>query len=393
MSLTEAKTSKNKIIRTAAVPGSLYGLLKGQLHFLNQYYDIIGVASEGPALQLVEEREGIQTKAINIERSISPFKDVISLFKLYRYFLKEKPMMVHSITPKAGLLSMVAAYFARVPVRAHTFTGLIFPTQTGFLKKLLLLFDKIICNFATHVYPEGNGVKNDLLQYKVTKKPLKIIANGNVNGKDLAYFDPLLFSEESILAEKESLGITDKDFVFIFIGRLVNDKGMNELVDAFYQLVQKHSDVKLVLVGSHEGETDVLPESTWNKLNAEKRIIWVGKQDDIRPYLALSTALVFPSYREGFPNVVLEAGAMGLPAVVTDINGSNEIIENGKNGYIVPSKNEMALLKAMTLFVEDPSLVSAMAKNARAMIADRYEQSFVWKSILEEYERIISTTD
>lgn len=393
MAHTDTNSSKNKIIRTAAVPGSLYGLLKGQLHFLNQYYDIIGVASEGSALQLVEEREGIQTKAINIERSISPLKDVISLFKLYRYFLKEKPMMVHSITPKAGLLSMVAAYFARVPVRAHTFTGLIFPTQTGFLKKLLLLFDKIICKFATHVYPEGNGVKNDLLQYKVTKKPLKIIANGNVNGKDLAYFDPLLFSEKSILAEKESLGITDKDFVFIFIGRLVNDKGMNELVDAFYQLVQKHSDVKLVLVGSHEGETDVLPESTWNKLNAEKRIVWVGKQDDIRPYLALSTALVFPSYREGFPNVVLEAGAMGLPAVVTDINGSNEIIKNGKNGYIVPSKNEMALLKAMTLFVEDPSLVSAMAKNARAMIADRYEQSFVWKSILEEYERIISTTD
>ena len=183
------------------------------------------------------------------------------------------------------------------------------------------------------------------------------------------------------------------DFVFIFVGRLVNDKGMNELVNSFCRLVEKHSDAKLILVGSYEGETDVLPESTWKKLKAEKRIIWVGKQDDIRSYLSISNALVFPSYREGFPNVVLEAGAMGLPAVVTDINGSNEIIKNGKNGYIVPSKNEMALLKAMTLFVEDPSLVSAMAKNARAMIADRYEQSFVWKSILEEYERIISTTD
>ncbi|MEP2279093.1 glycosyltransferase family 4 protein [Maribacter sp.] len=393
MSLDQKKISNKKIIRTAAVPGSLYGLLKGQLHFLNQYYEVIGIASEGSVLKQVEDREGIRTKGINIERSISPVKDLVSLYKLYKYFRKEKPVMVHSITPKAGLLSMTAAYLARVPVRVHTFTGLIFPTQTGFLKKLLLLFDKIICKFATNVYPEGNGVKNDLLQYKVTKKPLKVIANGNVNGKDLSYFNPLLFSEESLKVEKKNLGITEKDFVFIFIGRLVNDKGMNELVNAFCKLVEKNTDVKLILVGSHEGETDVLPESTWNKLNAEEQIIWVGKQDDIRPFLAISNALVFPSYREGFPNVVLEAGAMGLPAVVTDINGSNEIIEHGKNGYIVPSKNELLLLKAMTLFIEDKEMLSAMANNARTMITDRYEQNFVWQSILKEYQQILPKVD
>lgn len=391
MSLAHKKISNEKIIRTAAVPGSLYGLLKGQLHYLNQYYEIIGVASEGAVLKQVEDREGIRTKGINIERSISPSKDLVSLYKLYRYFSIEKPKMVHSITPKAGLLSMVAAYFARVPIRAHTFTGLIFPTQTGFLKKLLLLFDKIICRFATNVYPEGNGVKEDLLKYKVTTKPLKVIANGNVNGKDLSYFDPNLYSDESVKIEKENLGITDKDFVFIFIGRLVNDKGMNELVSAFCKLVEKHADVKLILVGSHKGETDILPESTWTKLNAEKRIIWVGKKDDIRPYLSVADSLVFPSYREGFPNVVLEAGAMGLPAIVTDINGSNEIIEHGKNGHIIPSKDEQSLLKAMTNFVEDPQLVLQMAKNARKVIAERYEQSYVWQSILEEYQRIIAT--
>ncbi|WP_396634863.1 glycosyltransferase family 4 protein [Maribacter sp. R86514] len=391
MSLAHKKTSKEKIIRTAAVPGSLYGLLKGQLHFLNQYYEIIGVASEGTVLKQVEDREGIRTKGINIERSISPLKDLVSLYKLYRYFRQEEPLMVHSITPKAGLLSMIAAYCANVPVRAHTFTGLIFPTQTGFLKRLLLLFDKIICRFATNVYPEGNGVKNDLIQYKVTTKPLKVIANGNVNGKDLFYFDPNLFPKKSLMVEKDNLGITDKDFVFIFIGRLVNDKGMNELVSAFCKLIKKHADVKLILVGSHEGETDILPESTWKKLNAEKRIIWVGKKDDIRPYLSVSNALVFPSYREGFPNVVLEAGAMGLPAIVTDINGSNEIIEHGKNGHIIPSKDEQSLLKAMTNFVEDQQLVLQMAKNARKVITERYEQSYVWQSILEEYQRIIAT--
>ncbi|SKB46521.1 glycosyltransferase family 4 protein [Maribacter arcticus] len=388
MSSVKPYTSRKKIIRSAAVPGSLYGLLTGQLRFLNQHYEVIGVASEGAIMEIVAQREGIRTESINIERSISPIKDLISLFKLYRFFLKEKPMMVHSITPKAGLLSMVAAYFAKVPVRAHTFTGLIFPTQTGFLKKLLLLFDKIICAFATNVYPEGNGVKNDLIQYKVTKKPLKVIANGNVNGKDLTFFDPLLFPKESTKSEKNKLGITENDFVFIFIGRLVNDKGINELIHSFSQLSKKHSAIKLILVGSHEGETDVLPNSTWGLLNSEENIIWVGQQDDIRPYLSMANALVFPSYREGFPNVVLEAGAMGLPALVTDINGSNEIIVHGKNGYIVPSKDEQALLEAMTLFVEDSQLVSNMAQLARPMIANRYEQNFVWESLLNEYKRI-----
>ncbi|HDZ03951.1 hypothetical protein LCGC14_0132150 [marine sediment metagenome] len=388
MSSVKPYKSKKKIIRTAAVPGSLYGLLTGQLRFLNQHYEVIGVASEGAIMEIVAQREGIRTESINIERSISPFKDLISLFKLYRFFVKEKPMMVHSITPKAGLLSMIAAYFARVPVRAHTFTGLIFPTQTGFLKKLLLLFDKVICAFATNVYPEGNGVKNDLTHYNVTKKPLTVIANGNVNGKDLSFFDPLLFPKESTKSEKNKLGISEDDFVFIFIGRLVNDKGINELVHSFSQLSKKRSAIKLILVGSHEGETDVLPSSTWDLLNTEKNIIWVGKKDDIRPYLSMANALVFPSYREGFPNVVLEAGAMGLPALVTDINGSNEIIVHGKNGYIVPSKDEQALLEAMTLFVEDSQLVLNMAQHARPMIADRYEQSFVWDSLLEEYKRI-----
>lgn len=379
-------TTKKKVIRTAAVPGSLYGLLKGQLRFLNQYYEVIGIASDGPLLQKIEAREGVRTIAVNIERGISPFKDLVSVYRLYRIFKKEGPYMVHSITPKAGLLSMMAAYFARVPKRAHTFTGLIFPTQTGIMKSILLFFDKLICRFATHIYPEGNGVKNDLIAYKVTRKPLKVIANGNVNGKDLQFYDPALFPENELREQKEALEISSKDFVFVFIGRLVNDKGINELVHAFCKLVEKRTAVKLILVGSHEGETDLLPRPTWNLINAEKRIRCVGSQADVRPYLALANALVFPSYREGFPNVVLEAGAMGLPALVTDINGSNEIIVHGKNGYIVPSKDEKALLKAMTLFVDDLPLVQSMAEHARPMIAKRYEQSYVWEALLTEYK-------
>ena len=381
-------SSKKKLIRVAAIPASLFNLLKGQLRFMNDYYEVVGVASKGEKLQKVSEEQGIRTIPINIERSISPMKDVVSLFRLYRLFRREKPFMVHSLTPKAGLLSMTAAFFARVPRRVHTFTGLLFPTQKGFMKQLLLFFDKLICRFATHVYPEGNGVKNDLENYKVTKKPLKVIANGNVNGVDIKHFDPGLYDSESIRSTRQAYQLKDSDFVFANIGRIVNDKGINELVNAFSSLAQTHKNIKLMLVGAHEKESDKLPKETWDIINDHEQIIYAGPQPDVRPFLAASNALVFPSYREGFPNVVLEAGAMGLPAIVTDINGCNEIIEDGKNGLIIPSKDEAAILQAMTAFVEDETMRSELAAKARPMIISRFERSFVWEAVLAEYKII-----
>ncbi|SEL71767.1 Glycosyltransferase involved in cell wall bisynthesis [Maribacter orientalis] len=381
---------RKKVIRTAALSGSLYVLLEDQLRFLNQYYDILAIGSDPghEYLQKLREREGIRGKEINIERKISIFKDLISLYRLYVVFRKEKPFMVHSITPKAGLLTMIAAYFARVPARVHTFTGLIFPTQTGTMKQVLLFFDKIICKFATHVYPEGNGVKNDLLNYKVTTKPLKVIANGNVNGIDLDKYTAELFSKEDNNQLRKTIGVSEEDFVFLFIGRLVNDKGVNELANAFDKLSSTHENVKLVMVGAHIGETDLLPDQTWAKINANNSILYVGHQDDVRPFLAMSNVFVFPSYREGFPNVVLEAGAMGLPAIVTDINGSNEIVVDGENGLIIPSKDEDALFKAMKILLTDNSLNTKLAKNARPMIASRFEKSEVWAAVLKEYQSI-----
>ncbi len=252
----------------------------------------------------------------------------------------------------------------------------------------MLFFDKVICRFATHIYPEGNGVKNDLIAYRVTQKPLNIIANGNVNGKDLEYYDRALVTSDSLVKKKDSLGIGENDFVFVFIGRLVNDKGINELVGAFCDLLSQRKDVVLLLVGSYKGETDLLPGDTWQRINNEPRIICAGPQDDVRPFFCISNALVFPSYREGFPNVVLEAGAMGLPSLVTNINGSNEIIEHQKNGYIIPSKDKEALFDAMKRFVENPEMVKKMAGQARPIIAEKFEQSIVWKALLKEYKRI-----
>jgi glycosyltransferase involved in cell wall biosynthesis len=383
--------TKHKVIRTSTISASLNYLLKGQLAFLNDHYDVLAVSGEDIDLKEVRIREGVKTFSIQIQRKISPVQDLISLWKLYVLFKKEKPLIVHSITPKAGLLSMVAAKFACVPIRVHTFTGLIFPSKTGLLKRILIIMDKLLCYCATNVYPEGLGVSNDLIAYKITKKPLKVIANGNVNGIDISYFDSELISSEEKQSLKANLGITPKDFVFIFVGRLVGDKGINELITSFEMLsndVNNTIQTKLLLIGSFEMHLDPLASDTLQKIRDNKNIIHAGFQLDVRSYFSISDCLVFPSYREGFPNVVMQAGAMGVPSIVTNINGCNEIIIEGKNGTIIPVKDVNLLFKAMKKMKGDNIYRTHLQKNSRVMIVSRYEQQMVWEAILREYKRL-----
>lgn len=382
-----------KLIRTSTIAMSLDFLLKGQLAFLNQHFEVVAVSGEDDHLKTVQEREGVRTIPLQMQRAISPLKDLIALWQLYFLFKKEKPEIVHSITPKAGLLSMLAAKLAGVPVRIHTFTGLIFPSKKGFLQKVLVLMDRLLCICATHVYPEGQGVKKDLKQYKITSKPLKVIANGNVNGIDTAYFSKEQVSVQEQQTLKKELDINENDFVFIFVGRLVGDKGINELVTAFSKLSSDNPqpttvNLKLLLVGPLESELDPLEPETLKEIESNPNIINVGFQTDIRKYYAVANALIFPSYREGFPNVVLQAGAMELPCIVTDINGSNEIIVDGENGIIVPPKNVAALYQAMLKMVEDKELYLQLQSNSRNKIVSRYEQQLVWEAVLEEYRKL-----
>jgi|LSQX01.2.fsa_nt_gb glycosyltransferase involved in cell wall biosynthesis len=385
-----------KIIRTATIPLSLNVLLTGQLRFLANYHEVIAVSSDGDQLDEVREREKVRTIAIAMERGISPIKDLISLFKLYDQFKKEKPDIVHSITPKAGLLTMLAGKMAGVPIRMHTFTGLIFPSKQGLLQKLLIKMDQLLCWAATNIYPEGKGVKDDLIAYKITSKPLKILANGNVNGIDLEYFSKKNISIDQQNQLKYKLGISDFDFVFVFVGRLVGDKGINELVAAFSQICNPddyrdaNSQIcKLLLVGPFESELDPLKAETLQEIELNPNIISVGFQKDVRPYFAIANCLAFPSYREGFPNVIMQAGAMGLPSIVSNINGCNEIVIEGENGTIIPVKNVDALQQTMKKMIEDKEYYNKLKANARPMIQSRYEQSVVWNALLEEYKRLL----
>lgn len=376
-----------KIIRTSTVPSSLNKFCRGLLKELHEEdgYEVVAVSSPGKPLDEIAQREKVKTIAVAMERHISPLRDLRSLWRLTKVFREEKPTIVHSITPKAGLLSMTAAWFARVPVRVHTFTGLVFPTAKGLTQKILILTDRITCACATHIVPEGEGVKNDLINYRITHKPLKVLGHGNIRGIDLDHYNPQLPEVQAEAAKIRKPGL----FTFVFVGRLVRDKGINELVDAFERLNNEYPDTRLLLVGPKECNLDPLNQNTLVKIEKNKNIETVGSQSDVRPWLAASDVFVFPSYREGFPNVVIEAGSMGLPSIVTNINGSREIIIEGKNGTIIPTHNIEALYKMMKWMIVNPNRCSKMSSNARALIKSRYEQNYVRMCLKDYYKEIV----
>ena len=376
------ETKKKKLIRAVTVSMSVgfYEPMIGELQ--QEGYEVVSVSSPGPELERLRAK-GVRCLEVPMERHIAIQKDIRSLFALIRVFHKEKPFIVHSMTPKAGMLCMVAAWVCRVPRRVHTFTGLVWPTAKGLKRRVLMFTDWLTCFCATHVIPEGQGVKNDLSH--ITKKPMKVLGYGNVKGVDMHRFSlrPEVLQKASPLKNKDV-------FTFIFVGRIVGDKGINELVEAYLRLLKEHSNLRLFLVGNYEMKLDPVSPQTMQCISDTKEISAVGPKyaDDLLAYYAASDCFVFPSYREGFPNTVMEAGAMGLPSIVTDINGSREIIVENKNGKIIPSKDVDALYRSMKFMVENEDDRRRMAGNARQMIASRFDQTFVRKCLMDFYNQI-----
>ena len=402
---------KDKLIRITTVPISLEKLLEYQLRFMKQYYAVIAISSDKVNLERVGKLQEVPTFHVEMTRKITPLQDLKAVWQLYRYFKKEKPLIVHTHTPKAGTVGMLAAKLAGVPHRLHTIAGLPLLEATGGKRKLLNAVEKVTYACATKIYPNSLGLQEIIIKENFCNpNKLKVLGNGSSNGIDTTYFNPENFSAQQNQSLKSSLDIQPNDFVFIFVGRLVGDKGINELVAAFKKVESQKSKVesqdenlllnsahskfkiqnsKLLLVGPLETDLDPLLPVTLVEIETNPNIISIGFQKDVRPYLAISNCLAFPSYREGFPNVVMQAGAMGLPSIVTNINGCNEIIVEGQNGTIIPVKDTEALYRAMTKMVVNENYRTQLQQNARPMIVSRYEQHLVWEAILAEYRSLM----
>lgn len=361
--------SNPKLIRITTVPLSLEKLLEGQLEYIQNYFSVIAISADKEKLKALGAKNSYATYHIEMTRKITPLSDLKAVYKLYKYLKKEKPAIVHTHTPKAGIVGMFASWLAGVPNRLHTVAGLPLMEASGNKRTLLDFVEKLTYKFATKVYPNSKGLFDFIVAQNLTKRgKLKIIGQGSSNGINTQHFNPSLFESTRNTLRKE-LNILPDSMVYIFVGRLVGDKGINELVVAFKELETKNHDSstlvpnsdspvsspqslvpnpkplvsskvpKLLLVGPLESDLDPLKEETLKEITANPNIISVGFQKDVRPFFAL----VFPSYREGFPNVVMQAGAMELPSIVSDINGCNEIIIEGENGSIIPVKNTVAV--------------------------------------------------
>jgi glycosyltransferase involved in cell wall biosynthesis len=378
-----------KLIRITTVPNSLERLLENQLRFMQQYFAVTAISSNEERLRVISGKEGVNTYAVELTRQITPVADLKALLKLYKFLKKEKPAIVHSHTPKAGTIGMLAAWLAGVPHRLHTVAGLPLLESRGAKRMLLNMVERLTYACSTKVYPNSAALMEIILEEGFCKKQkLKVIGNGSSNGINTSYFNPDLYVAGELKVLKTRLGMEETDLVFLFVGRLVSDKGINELVAAFKSVNQKYPHCKLLLVGVQEPALDPLLSQTIKEIENNRAIISTGFQVDVRPYFAISDVLVFPSYREGFPNVVMQAGAMGLASIVSDINGCNEIIRAEVNGMIIPVKDTAALNAAMLNIVTNPDLLKALKANARQVIQENYEQQLVWNALLAEYEAL-----
>ena len=378
-----------KLIRITTIPLSLEKLLEGQLTFMNKHYEVIAVSAEQDRLEKYGKDNKVKTFWVGLTRAITPFQDLKALMRLYNYFKTVKPLIVHTHTPKAGVIGMLAGKMAGVPIRLHTVAGLPLMETRGVKRAILDKVEKITYACATKVYPNSYELKKIILDFGFTNKSkLKVLGEGSSNGIDTKYFDPKNYTAEHKITLKKQLNIPASDFIYVYVGRLVSEKGINELVKSFINLEKTNKNISLLLVGPLENDLDPLDPYVEQYINSHEKIFTTGYQVDVRPYFSISDVLVFPSYREGFPNVVMQANAMNIPAIVSNINGCNEIVDEGKNGIIIPVKSQEAVEASMKRVLEDDVLLSRLSQNARGLIQKKYERRQFWEILLKEYKEL-----
>ncbi|MBU0633203.1 glycosyltransferase family 4 protein [bacterium] len=371
-----------KIIIIVTVPVVLETWLKGQPKFLSKHYEIEIITSYSENIKKIEVNENISIKVVDFNRKINLLKDLKVLIQLYFYLLKAHPTIVYTLTPKAGLLGMMASWMARVPHRIHNVVGLPHLEAGGKRKAILILTEKLTYFFSTNLYCNSLNLIDEIR--KLTEKTVKVIGNGSVNGVDTQYFSDNMKYNDKVHVRNEN-NIEESDFVITFIGRIVKDKGIDELIQVFMRLKEKYKNMTLLLIGDYEDELNPISMDSKKYITIEKRIIHRSFQEDIRKYLSISDLFVLPSYREGLPNVLIEAGSYGIPLLATDINGCNEVIINGKNGALVNKKDEDNLYKVMEKFLVDKEYYHFIKNNVRKSIIDRYSQEYFYNELYKEF--------
>jgi len=351
--------------------------------------DLTLVASPGAQLDLLVRNQGFRCHPVPIRRSIAPAHDLLALLRLVRFFATERFDIVHTSTPKAGLLGAVAARLARVPIRIHTYTGQPWVVLRGLARRAVRLGDRVIATLDTHCYADSVSQREFLVREGVVAETkLSVLGAGSIGGVDLKRFDPGIWRREQGPATRAALSIPEDARVIVFVGRVTRDKGITELVSAFNLLDHGGAGIDLVLVGPLEPERDPLPREVVERISGNPRIHLVGFTDQPEKYLGIADVFCLPSYREGFGTAVIEAAAMGVPAVVTSIVGLVDAVVAGDTGLFVPPRDSEALASALSALLADAEATRRLGEAARRRASLMFDAERVDSLVVHEYRRL-----
>lgn len=350
------------------------------------------ISSPGELLDQFAQKEGVPAYPVLMPRRITPLQDLLAVARIRQILRRIRPHIVHAHTPKGGLLGMLAAWTCRVPVRIYHIRGLPYLTATGAKRLLLRFSERVACTLAHQVLCVSHSIRQVVVEEGMCPAgKIKVLAWGSGQGVDAeGRFCPERFDEQIKQQLRQSLHIPQEAIVLGFVGRIVRDKGIVELVDAWRRLRGDYPHLHLLLVGDYE-EQDPVPNDIYELLNSDPQAHVTGWVDDTAPYYAIMDILVLPSYREGFPNAPLEAAAMELPVVATDIPGTRDAVENGKTGTLVPPCNAEALAQAIRSYLCAPELREVHGKAGRQRVLQYFRQEFLWQALYEEYEKSLVT--
>ncbi len=380
---------KPKLIRITTSPISLQFLLGGQMRYMSENgFDVIMVSADGKERDALIEQEGCPHFIVPMTRAITPIQDLKCLWQLVKLMRKEKPDIVHTHTPKAGLLGMLAAKLTRVPVKFHTIAGLPLMTASPVKKYILLWIERLTYWAADNIFPNSKSLKKYIIEEKILPiKKLEIIGEGSSNGINLSYFSPIDLDDTILNDIKSLIEYKSDKFYFTVVGRMVKDKGIIEIIEAFCDIHKKYPHSNLILVGPYERirSEETLPNELIKIIEEHSAIYSVGFSDYVRYFLALSNVLLHASYREGFPNVLLQAGSMNCPIICSNIPGNIDIVSDKSTGLLFEVKNRNSLFSSMVYSLESSSNMTEYAKKLNIKIKSFFDQKYIHEKIFDRY--------
>lgn len=379
-----------KLVYIVTVPITARVLLKGQLaYFRQQGFDVTVITSPESDLEAITRSDRVQVLAVPMQREIHLWQDLVSFWRLYRALRKLDPDIVNASTAKAGFLGMLAAWLAQVPVRVYALLGLRLETLSGMKRRILFLTEWIAAIGANRVICVSTSLRTEYVNLGLSPDAKAIVlASGSTNGLDAERF----LATSEMLAKshvlREQLEIPENVSVIGFVGRLVRDKGIMELLDAFDRVLETWPQTYLLIVGPFE-EGDPIPASYVQRLHAHPQVVLTGYVTDTAPYYHMMDVLAFPSFREGLPNVVLEAGAAGIPVVGCRVTGMVDAVVDGVTGMLVPAGDVKALADTLVTYLENPELRRKHGQAGSERVLRDFRQEVIWEALYKEYMRLL----